>query len=125
LEPRLDAVLKERNFSGYFGVDALVCRRQSREPDGFAIKPLVELNPRMTMGHVALKLSKKVATGVESEFRILNASQWNAAKDRLMNVETETARDGRWTSGVIRLSERTEQSKLFPVILVGKEAIKP
>ena len=124
LELRLDAVLKERNFSGYFGVDALVCRRQSGESEGFAIKPLVELNPRMTMGHVALKLSKKVANGVESEFRILNVSQWNAAKARLTSIKIETARDRRWTAGVIRLSEPTEQSKLFPVVLVGKEALK-
>ena len=124
LEPRLGDALNERNFSGYFGVDALVCRSRSGEPDSFAIKPIVELNPRMTMGHVALKLSKNVATGVESEFRILNASQWNAAKARLMSIKTETARDGRWKSGVIKLSEPTEHSKLFPVILVGKEALE-
>ena len=123
LEPRLTGLLKERNFAGYFGVDALVCRSSTGVPDSFEIKPLVELNPRMTMGHVALELSKKVATGVESEFRILNASQWNAHKERLMSVKTEKARDGRWKAGVIRLSQSTEQSKLFPVMLVGKAAV--
>lgn len=123
LEPRLAAVLRERNFVGYFGVDALVCRNPAGTGDSFAIKPLVELNPRMTMGHIALKLSRNVATGAESEFRILNASQWNACKEKLLDIKIETARDGRWKSGVIRLSEPTEESKLFPVMLVGKEAI--
>jgi hypothetical protein len=40
-----------------------------------------------------------------------------------MSIKTETARDRRWTAGVIRLSEPTPQSKLFPVMLVGKSAI--
>ena len=124
LEPRLIQILKQRNFAGYFGVDALVCRSRKNGSDEFEIKPLVELNPRMTMGHVALRLSKHVATGVESEFRILNASQWNAAKNALDNIEIETARDGRWKSGVIKLSEPTKHSKLFPVMLVGKAAIE-
>ena len=123
LEPRLAILLKERNFAGYFGVDALVCRSPSGSQDAFEIKPLVELNPRMTMGHIALELSKKVATGVESEFRILNASQWNKCKEKLLNIKTETARDGRWKAGVIQLSQPTDQSKLFPVMLVGKAAV--
>ena len=123
LEPRLAGLLKERCFAGYFGVDALVCRPRAGATGGFEIKPLVELNPRMTMGHIALALSKNVATGVESEFRILNASQWDACKERLQSIKIETARDGRWKSGVIRLSEPTEQSKLFPVMLVGKAAV--
>ena len=123
LEPRLANVLKERKFAGYFGVDALVCSSPAGGTDSYKIKPLVELNPRMTMGHVALKLSKNVATGVESEFRILNAAQWSTSKEKLLSVKTETARDGRWKAGVIRLSEPTEQSKLFPVMLVGKAAV--
>lgn len=123
LEPRLGVELQKRKFVGYFGVDALVCRSNGNEHDGFKIKPMVELNPRMTMGHVALRLSKNVASGVASEFRILNEAQWNASKDRLMSIKTETARDRRWTAGVIRLSEPTPQSKLFPVMLVGKSAI--
>ncbi len=124
LEPRLTNALKERKFAGYFGVDALVCRGSAETSDSFEIKPLVELNPRMTMGHIALELSRKVATGVESEFRILNASQWNTCKEKLLRIKTETARDGRWKAGVISLSEPTEQSKLFPVMLVGKAAVE-
>ena len=104
-------------------MDALVCSSPTGGTVSYEIKPLVELNPRMTMGHVALKLSKNVATGVESVFRILNAAQWSASKEKLLSVKTETARDGRWKAGVIRLSEPTEQSKLFPVMLVGKAAI--
>ena len=84
LEPRLMSELSSRNFAGYFGVDALVCRAntddQNRSKSEFKIKPLVELNPRMTMGHIALKLSQKVASGVSAEFRILNVQQFNAAR---------------------------------------------
>ena len=120
LDSHLANVLKRRNFFGHYGVDALVCKKDGE----FKIKPLVELNPRMTMGHIALKLSKNVATGAQSEFRILNVTQWNAVKDALSEIEIETARDGRWKTGVIKLSEPTEKSLLFPIMLVGKTAMK-
>lgn len=131
LEPRLTEALKQRKFAGYFGVDALVCKTQcspdvqiARSPNRvYQMKPLVELNPRMTMGHIALKLSKKVATGVESEFRILDRPQWTAAEQGLAAIEIETARDDRLRAGVIRFSQPDKNSKLFPVMLVGKAAI--
>ena len=53
LESKIASSLLERNFTGYFGVDALVCADAQGE---LKVKPLVELNPRMTMGHVACLL---------------------------------------------------------------------
>lgn len=116
---RLTDALEERKFVGFFGVDALVCRTGGN----YKIKPLVELNPRMTMGHIALKLSKNVATGVPSEFRIFNRDQWATVEARLDAIEIKTAGDGRWKSAVINLSSPNDQSRLFPAMIVGKTAI--
>ena len=56
LAPRLAAELSSRNFAGCFGVDAFVFRGIGGQ---LLVKPVVEFNPRMTMGHVALSLQKK------------------------------------------------------------------
>ena len=121
LQTRLEKELSQRGFVGDFGVDAFVYR----SPDGsLKIKPLCELNPRTTMGHVALNLKKKVAPGVQAEFRILTRKEYNAAKKRLLDLPKLTqAKDGRWQSGVVWLSEPTNETKLLPIVLVGKETI--
>ena len=125
LQPRIAAQLKSRNFRGYFGVDALVCRTGEKTDGGrLQIKPLVELNPRMTMGHIALNLSRHVATGVASEFRLFNRKQFHAIKDSLAKIPIQLAGDRRWKSGVIYLSQPDEKTKLFPVMLVGTDAVE-
>ncbi|MEE2659053.1 MAG: DUF455 family protein [Candidatus Latescibacterota bacterium] len=51
--------LQTRGFVGAFGVDAFVYRD---ETSVFRLKPVVEVNPRFTMGRVALNLAKTVNT---------------------------------------------------------------
>jgi hypothetical protein len=121
LEPRLTAELVARNFSGYFGVDAMVVQRAD---ESLALKPLGELNPRMTMGHVALELEQRLAPGVHGAFRIFTAAQWQRVEAPLASVALETGRGGQWKSGVIQLSEVDAQTKLVPVVLVGPEALR-
>jgi uncharacterized ferritin-like protein (DUF455 family) len=120
LEPRITAELNARNFSGYFGVDAIVYQDVSGD---LKIKPLVELNPRMTMGHVALRLGKRLAPGTDAEFRILTKSEWDEAQEELASIPLTQTRDGRWKSGVIWLGEVGDDTKLIPVLLIGSLAI--
>ena len=117
IAPRLASELYSRNFSGYFGVDAFLFRGSGGE---LLVKPVVEFNPCMTMGHVALELQKKVAPGVVSEFRILAESQWRQLPDSIKEAPLTTIKDGRWSSGIIRLSEVDENTKLVPFVLIGR-----
>jgi hypothetical protein len=69
-QERIPAVLGELlpGYVGPLGVDAMVHRR----PDGaLALKPVVELNVRMTMGRVALELMAKSGGGRGGRLRIL------------------------------------------------------
>ena len=121
LEAQLKPELTARGFAGYLGVDALVCRDREGE---LRIKPLVELNPRMTMGHVARQLGRSVSTGVESQFRILTKETWQELHRSLDAIAFERTRDGRWKSGVLWLGEVDQHSKLIPALLIGKEALQ-
>lgn len=121
LEARLVPELMSRNFSGYFGVDALVCHDKNGE---LKIKPLVELNPRMTMGHVALRLGKRLAPGTEAEFRIFTRPEWDEMHEELEQIPFVKTSNGRWKSGVIWLGEVDDATKLIPAMLVGKRLIE-
>ena len=55
LEPGLNALLREHDFIGPIGVDSFFYRDLS---GSVRWKPVVEINPRYTMGRVALEVSR-------------------------------------------------------------------
>jgi len=71
LESRLRAV----GFLGPVGIDAFVYRAANGEP---RLKPVVEINPRYTMGRVALELRRYVLPGGHGRFRLVNQAQLRA-----------------------------------------------
>ncbi len=76
---RLVAALERRlapvDYLGPVGIDAFV----HRLPDGTCrLKPVVEINPRHTMGRVALELMRHVQAGSHALFRLLNRSHIEA-----------------------------------------------
>jgi hypothetical protein len=54
------------DLPGPYGVDALVYRR----PDGLALQPRLELNPRRTLGWIALALARRVLPGRQAAFEL-------------------------------------------------------
>jgi hypothetical protein len=64
----LGPAMAARGFTGPAGIDALVYRTAG---GALALKPLVELNPRITMGRVARALEKRVAVGRAGLWRIV------------------------------------------------------
>ncbi len=120
LEPRITSELAARNFTGYFGVDSIVSQNDSGQ---LIVKPLVELNPRTTMGHVALRLEKHLAPGAEAAFRIFTKAEWDEFYPELSTKPLLKTRDGRWMSGVVWLGEVDDRTKLIPALLIGNDAI--
>ena len=88
------------------------------------IKPLVELNPRTTMGHVSLALSKRMASGAMGQFRIFTAKQWREIEPVFESLPLICTREGHWKSGVIPLGDADTAAKLIPVVLVGDAIAK-
>ncbi|QEG23972.1 DUF455 family protein [Mariniblastus fucicola] len=125
LERNLLPELTSRQFRGNFGVDAFVFRNRE---SSLKIRPFVELNPRTTMGHVALAIEKRTADGAKGMFRVLTQSQYRSQKDRLESLAIEFDSHGRWKSGVVWFGERSDSAKLIPCVIIeppaGKSAHK-
>jgi uncharacterized ferritin-like protein (DUF455 family) len=75
LEP-LASSLAEVGFHGPLGMDAFVYRDPVR---GCLLKPVVEINPRYTMGRLTLELMAGTASGSHGRLRILNRTMVRAA----------------------------------------------
>jgi hypothetical protein len=72
----LEAELRPTGFLGPLGIDAFVYR----EADGAVkLKPVVEINPRYTMGRVTVELMKHVCPGSYGLFRLVNRAALKSA----------------------------------------------
>ena len=68
----LETELRAVNFTGPLGIDAFVYRDAS---GAVKLKPIVEINPRYTMGRVLVELMAQSAQGMCGVFRLVNAVQ--------------------------------------------------
>jgi hypothetical protein len=71
----LEAELKAAGLVGPVGIDAFVYKTAGGEP---RIKPVVEINPRYTMGRLTVELMKQAAPGSSGVLRLVNAAQLRA-----------------------------------------------
>ena len=71
----LEEEFRQAGFRGPAGIDAFVYRT----PEGcFRLKPIVELNPRYTMGRLTVELMCQVAPGSHGLFRLVNRAMAHA-----------------------------------------------
>jgi hypothetical protein len=65
----LETELRAVNFLGPLGIDAFIYRDAAGDR---RLKPIVEINPRYTMGRVTVELMKNAAQGSSGLFRLFN-----------------------------------------------------
>jgi hypothetical protein len=65
----LEEQLRKVNYLGPISIDAFIYRRADGE---LRLKPIVEINPRYTMGRLSLELMRNVAPGSTAVFRLLS-----------------------------------------------------
>lgn len=71
----LEKELRAAGFVGPVGIDAFVYRTATGER---RLKPIVEMNPRYTMGRLTLELMKQTCPGTHGVFRLVNQAQLRA-----------------------------------------------
>jgi uncharacterized ferritin-like protein (DUF455 family) len=72
----LEEELRRAKFSGPLGIDAFAYRDAEGK---IRLKPIVEINPRYTMGRVTVELMKRVAPGSRGLFKLVSRKQALAA----------------------------------------------
>ncbi|MBK1876570.1 DUF455 family protein [Pelagicoccus mobilis] len=77
LSPVLEEQLNKVGYLGPLGIDAFVYRSAQGE---LRLKPVVEINPRYTMGRVALEVGQRNAATSVGYFQILNRQQLKKSK---------------------------------------------
>jgi uncharacterized ferritin-like protein (DUF455 family) len=68
----LEEELRRAKFSGPIGIDAFAYRDAEGK---IRLKPIVEINPRYTMGRVTVELMKRVAPGSRGLFKLVSRKQ--------------------------------------------------
>ncbi|HEY2330218.1 MAG TPA: DUF455 family protein [Verrucomicrobiae bacterium] len=69
---QLEAELRRADFVGPVGIDAFVYRD---EMGAVKLKPVVEINPRHTMGRVLVELMRQTCQNCSGSFRLVNTAQ--------------------------------------------------
>jgi hypothetical protein len=126
---RLEPELRRLDLAGPVGIDALVYRDPER---GVRLKPVVEINPRYTMGRLTLELMNQVAPGVRGVFRLVSKTAVERAgfdsfaglADRL-GAEAPLRRAGdpveKIVSGTLCLNDPARAERVLAVFEVGRD----
>lgn len=131
----LPAVLKEKlvgtNFRGFLGIDAFFYRDVA---GAIRLKPLVEINPRCTMGRVTLELLRVAAPGRTVLFRIFSKQALRRAGvpdfPSAIRILTERfppnlSEGNRLNSGCFPLNDPAIAQNFLGMAIVAHQAIRP
>ncbi|MDA0765987.1 MAG: DUF455 family protein [Verrucomicrobia bacterium] len=92
-EPEFAQWLGAQGYEGPVGVDAFFYREEDGTP---RIKPVVEVNPRYTMGRLVLELARRNGEGTATRLRIGKVSEGAEAGEVPLTPEREGAVFGAW-----------------------------
>ncbi|MXW81609.1 MAG: ferritin-like domain-containing protein [Gemmatimonadetes bacterium] len=115
-------------YQGPVGVDAMVCRDRDR----LRLKPIVEVNPRTTMGRVALKLQQAVNSARTALWLVISRREVTAAgfadlAECAAALEAaHPARmmpDGKQLSGGVLFTTDPAQARSFATVLLVGESL--
>ncbi len=119
-------VARACGYVGPVGVDGLLYRRG----DEIALRPVVEINPRLNMGHLAAQLRRRVASGRAALWAWMRradveeagypdfASWWAVVGGNVPVLESRGGR-GRITGGVVATTDPLSAAEVVTVLVVG------
>ncbi|NUN48669.1 MAG: DUF455 family protein [Candidatus Brocadiae bacterium] len=127
LPDRLAGVLGDSGFRGWLGVDAFLHRDRA---GGLRLRPVVEINPRGTMGRATLEARRFVAPQVPVAWRIFSrrhalesgAESLVAFAGQLRQAHPVVLKDGRLLSGAVCLNDPGAAETFLGVLFAGDPA---
>lgn len=124
----LEAELAPVGFQGPLGIDAFIYQTAGGE---LRLKPVVEINPRYTMGRVTLELLRHVSPGATAVFEIVNRaalraggfsdfSDYARALSERAPVRSEGSPVPRIREGALCLTDPSQAKEYLAVLRVGR-----
>lgn len=129
----LEAECLERGFRGPVGIDAFVYRDWEGR---MRLRPVVELNPRHTMGRVTVELARRIPGGMRVVFEIVTRSRMRGAGfsdfpefarclRQSAPLEREKTGQRRLRRGSLPLNDPNLAESCLPVLRVGDNEWSP
>jgi uncharacterized ferritin-like protein (DUF455 family) len=129
----LETELRKAGYLGPVGIDAFVYKTPHGE---CRLKPIVEINPRYTMGRLALELMKYVAPGSSGSFRLINRrilknqgfndfASWAKTSCSKFPLRREGAPVPRISEGFVCLNDPDETQACLAVFQVTRSPLPP
>jgi uncharacterized ferritin-like protein (DUF455 family) len=127
----LEGKLRKSGYLGPVGIDAFVYET----PEGECrLKPIVEINPRYTMGRLTLELMKQVAPGSSGSFRLINRrilktegfndiASWAKSSCERFPVRREGAPVARIREGLVCLNDPEEAQVCLAVFQATRSPV--
>jgi hypothetical protein len=126
----LEAELRAADFLGPIGIDAFVYRDAA---GAIKLKPVVELNPRFTMGRLLVELMRQACQGSFGRLRVVNRAQLRAEGiDQFPDYARSLAKsfpvqlagepDARLRAGALCLNDPLRAQACLAVFQVGRTA---
>jgi uncharacterized ferritin-like protein (DUF455 family) len=123
----LEEELRNAGYLGPLGIDAFVYRTPEGE---YRLKPIVEINPRYTMGRLTLELMKNVAPGRAGTLRLINRrmvkndgfdcfSSWARAASERFPLRLEGEPIPKLIEGIVCLNDPERARVCLAVFEVG------
>jgi uncharacterized ferritin-like protein (DUF455 family) len=119
--------LNALGFNGLAGVDTFLYR--SPQSSDYAILPILEINPRPTMGHIALALEKKISPNARATWLPFSLKKRSSATEtppfrsfaEALQEAYPTRKDalGRWIQGVLFTNDPTQALQCLTCLIVG------
>jgi hypothetical protein len=124
----LEVELKKAGFSGPIGIDAFIYRDTAGV---IRLKPIVEINPRYTMGRLTVELMRQTCQASVGKFRLVNSAvlkqegfddfpAYAAALSERYPLRFEDGPNVRIREGVLYLNEPHEVKVCLAVFQVAK-----
>lgn len=110
---RLEPLLRRANYIGPVGIDAFVYETAAHR---LALRAVVEMNPRFTMGRVAWELRRRVSPGRTVRLELKRSRE---PETLIQELETDPPdmQDGRMKAGKLVLNE---PNQILAVLTVGE-----
>jgi uncharacterized ferritin-like protein (DUF455 family) len=127
----LETELRRAGYYGPIGIDAFVYRKPNGQP---CLKPIVEINPRYTMGRLTIELMKRTCPGSNGLFKLVNQkiaraegfetlSEYASAMTARFPLRLEGSPAPRIREGFVCLNDPSEARACLAVFEVAHSAL--